>query len=151
MSTLEPEEVGALLKEALAAVPVPEDVTTSARAALGISRLDAVLAEILADSAHDVIGAGAVRGPSDTRSLTFRAAALTIEVDVTPATGRLMGQIVPPTAARIVVRRAHSELEVDADASGAFDADGVGPGPLRLRVEVAGGPGSAVETPWVRI
>jgi hypothetical protein len=63
---------------------------------------------------------------------------------------RLVGQVVPPGPATVVVRHAGGAITARADDLGRFEADGAEPGPLSLRIEPDDG-GGAVETGWVPV
>jgi hypothetical protein len=134
--------------------PVPPAVTEFALAAYGWRRIDAELALLLADSdtALDEALAGA-RGSAPTRSLTFRGGATTIEVDVASAGGayRLVGQLVPASAARLLVRHDEGTLEGAADELGRFALGPVPPGRISLRCEPAQPGAPPVETEWLTL
>ena len=63
--------------------PVPPQVTEFAKAALGWRRVDAELAEILADSALTGAAAGTRSGAQGPRSVSLRAEALTLDLQST--------------------------------------------------------------------
>ena len=125
--------------------PVPAEVTDFAKAALGLRRLDAELAELLADSALDSEAPALARG-GGARSLTFRTDDLTIDVEIQD--GHLLGQLAPPAAASV-------ELQgEDGTVAGTADADGLGRfrlalgGEGRFRLRVVRPAGTPVETSW---
>ena len=123
-----------LLRQA-ARDPVPEDVLEAARASLSWRDPDSALAALVADSQADADRLTFVRGDDQARLVTFAADDLTFEVEVTtggPTVG-LIGQLVPPTAARLAIDHAGGVVEVTADTLGRFHASGLTPGPLRLR------------------
>ena len=126
--------------------PVPERAIAAARSAIAWRTLDAELAELTADSSTDAELA-TVRTTADERMLTFRSAALTVELEVLQDAGRrrILGQLVPPGPARIEVRHPGGTATVEADAVGRFSAGDVAPGPVSLR---CAGDGGAVETDW---
>src|SRR3954470_2494744 len=79
--------------------PVPERLQEAARAAFTWRTIDAELAELMADSAEEDVGALALRGAAGPRRLSFESPAVAIEAEVTvtgPAQRRLVGQILPP-------------------------------------------------------
>jgi hypothetical protein len=125
--------------------PVPAEVTDFAKAALAWRRLDAELAELLEDSVLDE--AAALTRGGGSRSLTFRADDLTIDVEIQD--GHLLGQLAPPPAAAAVeLQREDGEIAAtaDADSLGRFRLELGGEGRFRLRV--APPAGRAVETSW---
>jgi len=135
--------------------PVPPDVTLSARSALALRRLDAELAELLYDSALDADALAGVRSAATaSRLLTFEASGVTVEVEVA-AEGerrRLVGQIVPPGEARLIIRQTSGEREASADALGRFAAEDVAAGPVSIRLEaVVEGRTIVVETGWISV
>lgn len=145
----------ALLQElgriAAQADPVPDIVYASARAAFALRDLDAELAHLVEDT---TAGSGVRSGATDTRLLSFEAAALEVEIEVSyAATGAtILGQVVPVPAADATVRLFTSTGEVafgPVDEFGAFRFDGVPQGLVRLQVEAPGAAG--VTTPWVRV
>ncbi len=146
------EEVLARLAGLAARVdPVPADVAAAARASLAWARVASELAELVYDSAVDEGELVGVRG-NGTRQLTFEGPGLTVEIEVAAGGGRLVGQIVPPQAARIEVRHLGGSLAVDADELGRFSAERVSPGPVSLRCR-AGDPDAwpPTATDWVAI
>ena len=87
--------------------PIPEHVLAAAHAAIGWRTLDAELSELIADSAVDE-PAPAVRGAAPSRSLTFEAPGLTIELEAEHAADddlHLSGQLVPPQPAEVTIRQ----------------------------------------------
>jgi len=132
--------------------PVPSEVTEFAQAALGWRRLDADLAELLADSALETEAALARGGEG--RWLTFRADDLTIDVEIQGDgdVRTLLGQLGPPPAAATVeVQSTDGTVlaTVESDELGRFrlslDADGH----VRLRVLRKGA--APVETSWFTV
>jgi hypothetical protein len=131
--------------------PVPPDVIDMARACLSWRDPDVALARLVSDS---LVHSAQVRtrraaGP---RLLTFEADGLVIEVEVAADgnTRRLLGQLVPPTRASVVVRWANSQVETKADDIGRFSASGIPAGPVSLSCTRAGTT-QPVTTSWVRI
>jgi hypothetical protein len=135
--------------------PVPPEATSYAKAALGWRRIDAELAELLTDSALESQSlAGTRSGTTETRSVTFRAQTLEIDLEISAHTDPtiLLGQLAPATAARIEVQRDDGSIasETDADTLGRFRIDLETGGRIRLRVTPATDtPSSAVETSWL--
>jgi hypothetical protein len=143
-------EVGALLRRV---DPVPEDLTLAARSALAWRRMDAELAELLHDSTLEAEPLAGIRGSGGGwRALTFEAPdGLSIEVEVGAERSKrsIIGQIVPPSEAKVVVRFPGADLPLAADALGRFQASDLRAGPVSLRCEFADG--RAIETGWVTI
>jgi hypothetical protein len=136
--------------------PVPAEVSEFAQAALGWRRLDADLAELLADSALDTDAVALARSEESGRWLTFRAAELTIDVEIQAAGGghTLLGQLAPaPAAATVEVQAADGEVvaSTEADSLGRFRLEFRAPGRLRLRVLRSDPPGSPVESSWLSL
>ncbi len=133
---------------------VPPDVTEFAKAALGWRRLDADLAELLADSALETESAALSRsGSGSGRWLTFRAALLTIDVEVVTdgAARTLLGQLAPPSpAATVEVQGSDGSLaaSVEVDSLGRFRLGLEAGGRVRLRVLQLDPPSAPVETSW---
>ena len=134
--------------------PIPPEVTDSAKGALGWRRIDAELAELLADSALETESAALTRsGGGSGRWLTFRAGELAIDVEVEAddATRTLLGQLAPPALSAIVeVHAADGSVSarVEADSLGRFRfALGAG-GRVRLVVLRYDPPGAPIETSW---
>jgi hypothetical protein len=133
--------------------PIPPDVTLAARSALAWRRMDAELAELLHDSALETAPLAGVRGTGGGwRTLTFETPdGLSIEVEITVERSKrsLMGQIVPPGPARVLVRFPGADIPTTADDLGRFQAADLRPGPISLRCELTDG--RAIETGWVTI
>lgn len=147
------EELRALFDRA---DPVPTDVTEFAKAALGWRRLDAELAELLADSALETESTALTRsGGSAGRWLTFRSAELTIDVEL-QADGdarTLLGQLAPPPAAATVEAQAADgslTASAESDALGRFRLS-LAAGRVRLRVLRLDPPGPPVESSWLSL
>lgn len=131
--------------------PVPPAVVDLARASLIWRDPDAALADLIADSLTDAAMVR-TRGSAGPRLLTFKADDLTIEIEVAEDGGtcRLLGQLVPPSPADVVVRWADGHRDVRADELGRFTASGVPSGPVSLsctREQAT----KAVVTGWVTI
>ena len=127
--------------------PVPAKVTDFAKAALGLRRLDAELAELLEDSVLDE--AAALTRGGGARSLTFRSDDLTIDVEIQD--GHLLGQLAPPPAAATVELQSENgavATSADSDALGRFRLALGGEGRFRLRVVRRDPVGAPVETSW---
>ena len=132
-----------------AARAVPESMRVAARAAFAWRTVEEEL-ELLV-LAHDsalVTDGGDVRAaPSDgPRELTFRGAALSVELEVG---ADVMGQLVPPGPGRVTLAGPLAVLaEADADALGCFRLPRPESGPVRL---VCRTDDAAVTTGWLRL
>src|SRR2546423_120672 len=128
---------------------VPEPVVAAARASLTWRTIDAELAELAYDSLLDDAALAGTRAGGDTgpRLLTFEAADMSVEVEVTEVGARrkLVGQLVPPAPATVEVRHPGGTSTVAADGLGRFSVDAVDAGPVSLRITVTG----PVTTAWV--
>lgn len=144
-----------LMAELAAAVAEEAAVSDSrratARAAFTWRTVDAELAELLHDSALDV-GAAVRSGGDGPRTLSFRRAAVTVEVEIDG--DAVLGEVIDDhtddsAPAAVTLQRPDAEdRTVEADASGFFRFDAVGPGPVRFVVARAGW---ALTTPWATI
>jgi hypothetical protein len=132
--------------------PVPPEVPLTGRYSFTWRTIDAELAELAYDS---VVGrAAGVRGSEDQRLLTFEAPRLTLELQVSAlgARRRLIGQLVPPQRARVMVRHQEGIVAVEADELGRFRVEDLPAGPGSLRCHLAGEEGGApVVTDWVTL
>jgi hypothetical protein len=133
--------------------PVPPDVTEFAQAALGWRRLDADLAELLADSALETDAVALARG-GEGRWLTFRADDLTIDVEIQidGDSRTLLGQLAPPPAAATVEAQSTDGTVVasaESDELGRFRLSLAVEGHVRLRVLREGA--APVETSWFSV
>ena len=134
--------------------PVPPLVTQAAKAALGWRRLDAELAEFLADSALDAPSVSLTRGARATlRSMSFSAGRLTIDIEIHGAGGDRMalGQLSPPSRARIELQNADQPAPtiIESDDLGRFRTKLPAAGSIRLRVERDPTGANWVETSWI--
>jgi hypothetical protein len=126
--------------------PVPANVLRMAKESLAWRDTDAALAALLAEDQF-----AGVRAGERPELLTFAAGELTIEVELTMggATVSLIGQLVPPQAARIKVDHADGPGWAQSDELGRFALSGVARGHLRLTCYPAtGGP---VQTEWTLV
>lgn len=152
------KELVAHLRSVLGRVdPVPSEVSDFARAALGWRRLDADLAELLADSALETESTTLTRsGSGGGRWLTFRAADLAIDVEVVTdgAVSILLGQLAPPPVeATVEVQAADGTVAAsgEADSLGRFRLALEVGGRVRLRVLRRDPPRAPVETSWLSL
>jgi hypothetical protein len=131
--------------------PVPEAVDDEARSAFAWRTIDAELAELTRDSLLEDAPAG-VRGAEGARMLSFESPSLSVELEVADLGQqgrRLVGQLVPPGPASIVVDHAGGRVDAAADELGRFVVDGLRPGPARVRCSVAGG--REIATEWAQL
>jgi len=129
--------------------PVPEHLVRQAVSAYAWHTVDAELAELTFDSLAPE-HAAAVRGPGAPRLLTFEAATVTVEIEITECgdARRLTGRISPPRPAGVELCHPDRRLTVPTDELGRFSCDGLRPGPLGLRCRTAE---QTVVTDWVAI
>jgi hypothetical protein len=147
-------ELGSMLE---AVDPVPPEVAAAAKAILGWRRLDADLAELLADSAVDADRLAGVRGEGDPslRRLSFGGAPLELDLEVhrVKAGATVLGQLAPGAAASVKVERSDVAAEtVAADELGRFRLEL--PVGTTFRLVVTGHPASGTRptvTDWVQV
>ncbi|MFC6084585.1 hypothetical protein [Sphaerisporangium aureirubrum] len=126
------DELEQELREAAALLdPVPSELVQAAVDAFMTRTLDDELAALSFDSLAD---AGTVRGDAEPRVAAFHAgrAGVDVEIVVSGAVARIIGQVIPPRAAEIEVR-GRRQVTVTADAMGRFSCDQVAAGPFSLR------------------
>jgi hypothetical protein len=134
--------------------PVPPLVTQAAKAALDWRRLDAELAELLADSTLEAESLALTRGARATlRSMSFSAGRLTIDVEIhgEGADRIALGQLSPPGRATIELQSADQAepTTVESDNLGRFRIKLPATGSIRLRVASDPDEASWVETSWI--
>jgi hypothetical protein len=131
--------------------PVPVLVDEAARSAFAWRTIDEDLAELLRDSADEVVEAG-VRGFGGPRQLSFESPRMGIELEVVetgPRERRIEGQLLPPGAATVTVERPGVDaVSVQADDLGRFVIDGLRAGAMRLHVLLRG---AQIAVPWTSI
>ncbi len=135
--------------------PTPSEVTEFAKAAIGWRRIDAELAELLADTALDAEST-LVRSAGAVRRLTFRSETISVDLEVQAegAGHRLLGQLAPPPAAAMVeIQTEDGDVVAQAtpDALGRFRLILPASGRIRLRVIPSDPPGPPVETSWLSL
>ena len=130
--------------------PAPPIVVETAKAAFGLRRLDAELAELVRDSIDDRGSLLAIRGEGDVRLISFETEAVTVELQVTER-GAQRDLVAQVTGADV----ANAEVETPQRRHGAaledsmVTADGVPAGLLRLHLTT--GDGRDLVTSWVRV
>jgi hypothetical protein len=135
--------------------PMPPTVVEAGRAALGWRRLDAELAELLADSVLASEEPALARGTeAPLRSVTFGTGRRAIDLDVEERGGgrTLRGQLSPPVQATIEVQRQDGTMlaSVRADTFGRFVVELPSAGTIRLRL--TGDPQlGTIETAWITV
>ena len=154
------EDVAEALRSLFARIdPVPEGVTEAGKAAYAWRRIDAELAELLADSAIDAESLALARGGgAPVRSVSFGVGELIIdlEIQVDRPDRTILGQLSPPFNAHVEIYRAghRAPINSDADSLGRFRARLPEGGPIRLRIasiQPGGGPSAPIETSWIAI
>ncbi|WP_201300718.1 hypothetical protein [Streptomyces sp. HF10] len=133
------------LRQAAAVLdPVPDLLRQLALEAYALHDLDARIAELTFDSLVDALPVrGATGAP---RMLTFRAGALTVDVEVTG--DGLIGQVLPPGSARIeVLGGPGAGRPVAVDTLGRFTSDDPPRGPFALRLRTGT---EVIVTEWLR-
>ncbi|HET8659493.1 MAG TPA: hypothetical protein VFM55_10900 [Micromonosporaceae bacterium] len=137
----------AMLGEALReADAVPRELADAGRAAYAWRGIDAELAALVYDSEHEPT---ATRTDTATlRALTFASPRLSIELEVVD--GCLIGQVVPPGAARVELQTPDGETaSFTADELGCFTVGALPGGPFRLRCRM--GASVDVLTSWITL
>lgn len=141
------DQLLAALGDALrAARDVPPDFVEAGKAAFAWRDIDAELAALTYDSAHDTERAPAVSRaePALLRYLTFASEQVTIELEVTR--DAVLGQIVPPQPGVLEVHVWDGEPMTTAiDEIGCFVLRPIPSGRFRLRCRMAG---ADVVTDW---
>jgi hypothetical protein len=131
--------------------PMPEMVLVNARAAFGLRRLDAELAELVRDSAEEERGGLiTVRGEGDARLISFETGAVAVELQIIErgALRDLVAQISGVDVGRAEVETPTARYPTTLEDSLA-SVDGVPAGHLRIRLHTAHG--RDLVTSWVRV
>ncbi len=139
-----------LRRAALIADPPPAALFASARAAFGLSRLDAELAALLHDSEESAVGVRGDGGGDAPRLVSFGTDDVGADVEIMPGPdGVALTGICSATVVAAAVQTPGSRVELAVDEHGRFRCDSV-PGPV-LRLELFTTTGRTVVTTWVRI
>lgn len=125
--------------------PTPPEVYAAARAAFAWRDAEAIIAALVEDSSLQPLAG--IRSAAAPRLLTFEADALAVEVEVAvdAERRRLVGQLVPPSAATLEVRHSDGVTTVTADDLGRFTVEVPG-GPVSIACRLPGG--AVVATSW---
>jgi len=133
--------------------PVPPFVLQAARDAFAWRRIDAELAELVADSACELAYAG-TRGEGQPRLVTFEVpggTSLELEASSHGPGIHLIGQVVPARPGTAEVQHLGGSVLVAVDEVGRFAAHGICPGPMRVKLHLVApgatsGPGLEIVT-----
>jgi hypothetical protein len=133
--------------------PPPEWSVDLAKSSYGLRAVDAELAALTSDSGL-ATAASSVRSGTAPRLVVFDTGDLSLEIEIEPSTPvgswRLVGQLVPASAARIQIRQQGAEpVWVDVDDLGRFAADHLAGGSLSLTCMREGT--RAAVTEWIAI
>ncbi len=133
-----------------AADPMPESALEAAKATFTWRTIDAELASLVFDSAaEELVG---VRSADATRQMTFRTPGVEIELVVMSETSRrVVGQLVPPQAAEIILHHEDDERTAQSDSLGRFTFHDVPSGSIRLTCKLKDESGAVVQTEWTLI
>jgi hypothetical protein len=133
-----------------AAYPVPEAVLDAARATFTWRTIDAELAALVFDSAEEA--PAGVRSTEGTRQMTFRSPGVEIELEVVSETRRrIVGQLVPPQEAEIMLHHQDETRVARSDTLGRFTFHDVASGSVRLTCKLHNESGAVVQTEWTLI
>ena len=138
------------VKTALAAAnEVPKRFVEIGKASFTWRDIDAELAALTYDSAHDALaGAGTRAEPASLRCLTFDASQLTIELEIIG--DALHGQVVPPQPGHVEIRHADGTSSTAAvNDVGYFTATPVPTGTFRIYCHTASD--IVVQTDWISL
>jgi hypothetical protein len=130
--------------------PVPEPLLDAARMAFELRDVDAMLAELVHDSAVDA-PAMAIRGGGTERILSFAVRALAVECQITARGSHrdLLGQLVGGRTEQMDVQVTGAVSTVPVNDAGRFSVRGLPAGPFRLRCRLADGTG--LVTSWAAL
>lgn len=148
------ELLSSLRRAAEGADPEPAYLRDLGRAAFSVRRVDAELAQLVADSTRQRELVRSAASGADPRLVTFVAGDVTIEVQVSrvqthPYLIGLVDGVAVPEGARVDVEAASGALErTEVDDLGRFTVDEVPRGLIRLRVVAEG---VDVTTDWMSL
>lgn len=130
--------------------PVPEHLLAAAKECFTWRTVDSELAELVFDSVAEDHGA-LVRG-DHARLLSFEAAGLTVDVQVTGigSARRIIGQLAPPQPATVRVRQGQDVTDLHADELGRFSGD-LREGPFSLVCTATTATSRPVVTDWIAL
>jgi hypothetical protein len=141
------DELLAELRDALQeAHDVPDSFVAAGKAAFTWRTVDADLAVLARDSSAL---AGTRTESATIRSMTFVAAALTIEIEV--MADAIAGQLVPPQSARIEVQHRDGTLRTTATDEVGWFSVGLPRRGTAFRIRVTLPDHTSVMTPWVNL
>jgi len=138
------------MKETLTAwQSVPPEFVQAGKNAYAWHNIDAELAQLTYDSAHDRAAAASMRSePASVRSLTFNSTHLTIEVEV--GDDCLLGQVIPTCPGTIEIQGLNGAMAISpVDDLGSFRIQPIPTRPFRLNCRIAGT--SGVLTNWITL
>jgi hypothetical protein len=134
-----------------AADPMPPDLPERIRFSLALRDLEFEVARLAAEEDQQLL---AVRGPEQSRTITFDSDSLTIMIRIDRnrnGTARIDGWLAPPQRREIEVKTAAGSLGAASDEQGRFALASVPRGTAQLIVrpaeQGAGGSGRSVVTP----
>lgn len=154
LGALDDEGLLAALREVLSRDEPPPDWSAElAKSSYDLRAVDAELAALTSDSGLPAAASG-MRSGTAPRLAVFEAEDLSFEIEIEPSTPagswRLVGQLIPASAARIQIRQQRAEpVWVDADDLGRFAADHLAGGSLSLMCMREGM--RAAVTDWIAI
>ena len=130
--------------------PMPPDLPERIRFSLALRDLEVEVARLAAEDREML----AVRGPEQTRTITFDSDSLTIMIRIDQnrdGTARVDGWLAPPQRREIELKTAGGALDTASDERGRFAFASVPPGTAQLVVrpaeQGASGSGRSVVTP----
>lgn len=128
--------------------PVPAPLLDAARSAFELRDLDAMLAELVHDSAVDAPAMAVRGGGGAERVLSFTVRAVAVECQITTRGSRrdLLGQLVGGRAEEMDVQITGAVTTVPVNDAGRFSVRGLPAGPFRLRCRLADG--TSLVTSW---
>ena len=143
------DELLAAIKVALqAADDVPANFVETGKASFAWRDIDADLAALTYDSATDLLAdAGTRADPATIRNLTFDASRLAIEIEIIGDV--LHGQVVPPQAGEVEVRRADGTSHPLPISDVGYFTTAAPAGTFRLYCRTAGD--ITVQTNWITL